>query len=105
LLALLVLIGTSLAVLSFVEGWLGVLLWAIVAVPLCITFEIFLQASAKEQKKPHSLPRVAVRKPWRGLDQSAQGASLFRRPDPFRWGPEAEGGRRRERGPGPGKRT
>ncbi|MDG2308236.1 MAG: hypothetical protein P8R42_26970 [Candidatus Binatia bacterium] len=95
---LLLFAGSGWAFLSQVEGWLGVALWMIVSVPLCLLVEFVLRPRATIRRSAKSLPRMQVRAPMRGeLDRSP--GSTRSQNNEFSWhrGDDAPAPRKRRR--------
>jgi hypothetical protein len=92
-----VLLGIGYMLLSYVEGWPGVLLWALIAVPLCVLADVLLrrQRVTREITHPHALPRLKVRARAHGASEPPGRRPLpARRAQPFAWGPSSERARR-----------
>ncbi len=96
-LLLVIFVGTGWGFLSAVEGWLGVLLWVVVAVPVCFVLEFALRPKTATRRSPRSLPRMRVRAPVRGDPERAQPATRVTREPEFNWHREATPAQRRRR--------
>lgn len=90
-------VGTGWGFLSAVEGWLGVLLWVVVAIPVCFVLEFLLRPKTATRRSPRSLPRMRVRAPVRGDPERAHPATRASREPEFNWHREATPAQRRRR--------
>lgn len=77
-------LGTGWAFLANVEGWLGVLLWIAISVPVCFVVEFLVRPRARAPRSPRSNPRMSVRAPARGSPERGQTARRTREAD-FAW--------------------
>lgn len=80
-----VFLATGWVFLSSVEGWAGVLLWVVVALPVCFLAEFLLRPRAKRTRSARSLPRMQVRAPVRGDPERSQPATRVSREPAFNW--------------------
>lgn len=94
---LVVFLVTGWAFLSMIEGWLGVLLWVIVAVPVCFLVEFLLRPRTRQRRSARSLPRMQVRAPVRGDPERAQPTTRVSRDPEFNWHREETPIQRRRR--------
>ena len=77
-------LGIGWALLTYVDGWFGVLLWILVAAPLCFLIEFLLRPRTATPRPPGSNPRMRVRVPVRGDPERSQPATRLRNRD-FAW--------------------
>lgn len=93
-----VFLGTGWAFLSSVEGWLGVILWVLVAVPACFVVEFLMRPRARRTtRSARSLPRMKVRAPVRGDPERSQPVTRVTRNPEFKWHREETPVQRRRR--------
>lgn len=71
--------------LSLFEGWVGIFLWMLVAVPVCFLAEFLLRPRARRARSARSLPRMQVRAPVRGDPERAQPVTRVTRDPEFNW--------------------
>lgn len=78
--------------LSQFEGWLSVLLWIAILLPLCLAVEFYLRPRETVFRSAKSLPRMQVRAPNRGDPERSQPT---RPRESFPWKDSRPGRKRR----------
>jgi len=89
--------GTGWLFLSTFEGWMGVLLWVMLAIPICFLLEFLLRPRAAHHRSPRSLPRMRVRAPVRGDPERLQPSTRSVKDPDFNWRREEQKTERRRR--------
>jgi hypothetical protein len=87
-------LGSGWLFLSTVDGWPGVVLWMLVALPLCFLVEFLLRQRRAQPRSAKSLPRMQVRTPFRGDPDRVRPSGRMAEPD-FPWHRERTDKRRR----------
>ena len=90
-------VGTGWIFLSSFEGWLGVLLWVVIALPICFVVEFLLRPRTTSYRSARSLPRMRVRAPVRGDPDRVPPSTRSVKEPEFNWRREEPQVQRRRR--------